>query len=196
MLRSATFSVTGRSPPISDLWPFSLNFPAAHCTSRNAGDQLVQHRTPALMETLVHYFFWAFVRVVSILLRLCGPVPQHMAFIMDGNRRFASTHGREAQLGHRDGYSKARLASNMYLSSTHLLGNRVCAPRLPGCAAMHVRCCDAPLQRQGGCCLCICIADLHIECVRTDGRGHQMVHGAWRRDHQCIRVQHRELQTQ
>lgn len=33
-----------------------------------------------------------------------GPVPQHIAFVMDGNRRFARTHGIETVEGHNLGF--------------------------------------------------------------------------------------------
>jgi ditrans,polycis-polyprenyl diphosphate synthase len=33
-----------------------------------------------------------------------GPVPQHIAFVMDGNRRFARSHGIETVEGHNLGF--------------------------------------------------------------------------------------------
>lgn len=33
-----------------------------------------------------------------------GPIPQHVAFVMDGNRRFAKTHGIETLEGHNLGF--------------------------------------------------------------------------------------------
>ena len=35
-----------------------------------------------------------------------GPIPQHMAFIMDGNRRFASRLNKASTAGHEFGYLK------------------------------------------------------------------------------------------
>mmetsp|Transcript_20686 Transcript_20686/g.27922 ORF Transcript_20686/g.27922 Transcript_20686/m.27922 type:complete len:89 (-) Transcript_20686:503-769(-) len=35
-----------------------------------------------------------------------GKVPKSVAFIMDGNRRFASTKGQQKHLGHRHGLAK------------------------------------------------------------------------------------------
>lgn len=33
-----------------------------------------------------------------------GPIPEHIAFVMDGNRRFARTHGIETVEGHNLGF--------------------------------------------------------------------------------------------
>jgi ditrans,polycis-polyprenyl diphosphate synthase len=45
-----------------------------------------------------------------------GPVPQHIAFIMDGNRRFARTHGIETVEGHNLGFEALARVSYMTVS--------------------------------------------------------------------------------
>ena len=35
-----------------------------------------------------------------------GPTPRHVAFIMDGNRRYARNRGHDVSYGHRMGYRK------------------------------------------------------------------------------------------
>lgn len=37
-----------------------------------------------------------------------GPIPRHMAFIMDGNRRFATSLNKSSTAGHEYGYLKVR----------------------------------------------------------------------------------------
>ena len=39
-----------------------------------------------------------------------GPLPQHVAFVMDGNRRFADQLRVPVDAGHRHGYSKVCIA--------------------------------------------------------------------------------------
>lgn len=58
----------------------------------------------------VLWLFWTWLcacmrRVLGLGLQL-APVPQHVAFIMDGNRRFASVRALEKIAGHRRGYRK------------------------------------------------------------------------------------------
>lgn len=44
-----------------------------------------------------------------------GPIPQHIAFVMDGNRRFARTHKIETVEGHNLGFEAlARVCSVLF----------------------------------------------------------------------------------
>ncbi|KAL8968279.1 MAG: hypothetical protein Q9183_002537 [Haloplaca sp. 2 TL-2023] len=49
---------------------------------------------------------WAILRLRELLIGALrqGPIPQHVAFVMDGNRRFAKSHGIETVEGHNLGF--------------------------------------------------------------------------------------------
>lgn len=49
---------------------------------------------------------WALNRLRELLIGALrqGPIPQHIAFVMDGNRRFARTHKIETVEGHNLGF--------------------------------------------------------------------------------------------
>ena len=51
---------------------------------------------------------WIYAQVtwLAILCLKLGPIPQHVAFIMDGNRRFAKRLSVKAWQGHRLGFSQ------------------------------------------------------------------------------------------
>ena len=68
-----------------------------------------------------------------------GPIPQHMAFIMDGNRRFASRLNKASTAGHEFGYLKVNPRRS------HLW-----CEVLPECTECCKLCetCVAPLQHQ------------------------------------------------
>ena len=40
-----------------------------------------------------------------------GPIPKHIAFVMDGNRRYARMNHKEVQQGHSDGFITFRRVS-------------------------------------------------------------------------------------
>lgn len=47
------------------------------------------------------------IRDICITILKCGPIPQHVAFIMDGNRRFATRRGLPSKAhGHFHGFTK------------------------------------------------------------------------------------------
>jgi len=63
--------------------------------------------SPPLSTRLATYASSLLRRTVTAVLR-AGPTPQHVAFIMDGNRRFAEARGAAVVVGHEAGYQKVR----------------------------------------------------------------------------------------
>jgi ditrans,polycis-polyprenyl diphosphate synthase len=64
---------------------------------------------------------WALLNIKEILLASVrqGAVPQHVAFVMDGNRRFARSHQIETIEGHNLGFEAlARVTWPAQLSTT------------------------------------------------------------------------------
>ena len=59
----------------------------------------------ALLASLITYATQLLRPWITWVLRY-GPIPQHMAFIMDGNRRFASRLNKASTAGHEFGYLK------------------------------------------------------------------------------------------
>jgi ditrans,polycis-polyprenyl diphosphate synthase len=52
-----------------------------------------------------------------------GPVPKHVAFVMDGNRRFARSHGIETVEGHHLGFEALARVSGYTFEALVLHGN-------------------------------------------------------------------------
>lgn len=50
------------------------------------------------------------LRLFVLRILQCGPMPRHMAFIMDGNRRWAEKRKMERHLGHYSGFEKLKQA--------------------------------------------------------------------------------------
>lgn len=44
-----------------------------------------------------------------------GPVPRHVAFIMDGNRRYARINHKRVSQGHADGYLALKRVSTLFV---------------------------------------------------------------------------------
>ena len=70
--------------------------------------------TPTAVMPIQQYAQWlwdkAIDRAQRVLLGVLkrGPIPQHVAFVMDGNRRYARTRGMKVIQGHVDGFVALR----------------------------------------------------------------------------------------
>ncbi|KAK3114805.1 cis-prenyltransferase [Teratosphaeriaceae sp. CCFEE 6253] len=67
---------------------------------------------------------WALQQVRELLINTlkCGPIPQHIAFVMDGNRRYARTHKLETVQGHHLGFEAlARVLEVCYKSGVKVV---------------------------------------------------------------------------
>ena len=53
------------------------------------------------------------IKAQNFLLKIlaAGPIPNHVAFVMDGNRRYARINHKEVQQGHSDGFIALRRVS-------------------------------------------------------------------------------------
>lgn len=59
-----------------------------------------------------------FLRRVFCSILKAGPIPQHIAFVMDGNRRYARMSGRPVWSGHNDGFQTLKKVTMLcYLTS-------------------------------------------------------------------------------
>lgn len=57
--------------------------------------------------------------LISIL--SAGPIPQHVAFILDGNRRYARSKGIQVKQGHTDGFYTLRKVRPIKALSRYVL---------------------------------------------------------------------------
>jgi ditrans,polycis-polyprenyl diphosphate synthase len=56
-------------------------------------------------------------RLQDILLTIlsAGPIPNHVAFVMDGNRRYARRNNKNVQQGHSDGFVALKRVRHTFL---------------------------------------------------------------------------------
>jgi undecaprenyl pyrophosphate synthase len=75
------------------------------------------------VDALMDFFHWTLSKVLDkardVLLAIlaAGPIPQHIAFVMDGNRRYARMNQKEVQQGHREGFVALQHVSGIIRSA-------------------------------------------------------------------------------
>lgn len=69
---------------------------------------------------------WSILQLRELLIGALrqGPIPQHVAFVMDGNRRFARSHRIETVEGHNLGFEALAKVSDIHPDLVTMKGNR------------------------------------------------------------------------
>lgn len=57
---------------------------------------------------LILHRLHAYATTVLLYLLSLGPIPKHVGFVMDGNRRYARGRGKRVVEGHTDGFQSLR----------------------------------------------------------------------------------------
>lgn len=76
------------------------------------------------LSSLLHLIQWILnkLQITTLAQRIllhvlaAGPIPQHVAFVMDGNRRYARGKGKQVNEGHGEGYVALRRVNSLYWS--------------------------------------------------------------------------------
>lgn len=78
------------------------------------------------MATTAPAFFWSIVDwiyglLTQIILSIlaAGPMPKHICFVMDGNRRYARSHAKRVQEGHTQGFYALHRVRHYFNTSYH-----------------------------------------------------------------------------
>jgi hypothetical protein len=69
------------------------------------------HQSGGFLSAMVHRLF-AHLTALLIFIVSRGPIPQHVAFVMDGNRRYARGKGRKVWDGHTEGFESLKRVSH------------------------------------------------------------------------------------
>lgn len=82
--------------------------------------QLMIKTSLGMSSAPLRFFRWLYVFIVGHFQRFiisvlaAGPIPKHIAIVMDGNRRYAGKLGKPPIEGHIEGFSALRRVSNIF----------------------------------------------------------------------------------
>ena len=79
-------------------------------------------------------------RNVLLAILAAGPIPRHVAFVMDGNRRYARSHQKRVQEGHAEGFIALRRVRVSCDVSMHGALTFRHSQMLEICMRLNVRC--------------------------------------------------------
>lgn len=81
------------------------------------GQVTVDPNSKPLIHTLLHPISWVLHRLHALLTTILlavlalGPMPHHIGFVMDGNRRYARLRGQKVAKGHQQGSESLKRVS-------------------------------------------------------------------------------------
>lgn len=65
------------------------------------------------ISTVLHYLHALLTSLLLSVVAL-GPMPHHIGFVMDGNRRYARSHGQRVARGHEQGSESLKRVSGVF----------------------------------------------------------------------------------
>jgi len=114
------FSYTRKHPVMTqniDTW-MHLPCPWQPVVARNVnytlkrGMKTRKSTSGGYLSALVHRLF-AHLTALLIFIVSIGPIPKHVAFVMDGNRRYARGKGQKVREGHTEGFESLKRVDHL-----------------------------------------------------------------------------------
>lgn len=96
-----------------DTWDIALSL-AQRCVAFITVCIIMKTRKPhsgGHLSSLIHRIFACLTALLIFIVSL-GPIPKHVAFVMDGNRRYARGKGQKVREGHTEGFESLKRVSD------------------------------------------------------------------------------------
>lgn len=94
-----------------------VSYAAVSILSLHTTKRMKTRKAPAsggYLSSLVHALFAHLTSLLIFIVSL-GPIPRHVAFVMDGNRRYARGKGQKVGQGHTEGFESLKRVGPMNL---------------------------------------------------------------------------------